>query len=75
MSKLYSLLYTNGFRYGVLRFLINESSPYCSAYCIKYGVSYRVCCVTVLTICKCMLYCVMSVLYKRICCLQKCLLF
>lgn len=75
MLKLKFLLYTDGFRYRASWFLINESIPSCFAYCIQYGVSYKVCCVTVLSVCICMLYCVMPKLYRMFYCLLKSLLF
>lgn len=69
MFWLNSLLYTDGFRYGVFC----ESIPSCSTYCTQYGVSYKVCCVIVLPFCICMLYYVMSISYKSLQCdFRKC---
>lgn len=62
MFWLNSLLYTDGFRYGIFC----ESIPSCFAYCTQYSVSYKVCGVIVLPVCICMLYYVMSISYKRL---------
>ena len=37
---------------------------------IQNNVSYKVCCVTALPICICILYCMMSILYKRLYCVM-----
>jgi hypothetical protein len=71
MFWLNSLLYTDGFMYGVFC----ESIPSCSTYCTRYGVSYKVCCVIVLPVCICMLYHVMSISYKSLQCFLKSLLY
>ena len=62
MFWLNSLLYTDGFRYWV----VGESIPSCFAYCTKYGVSCKACCVIVLPVCIWVLCYVMSISNKRL---------